>query len=94
MFEPLKQRGNHRKLDGGIAPLSTRPSDAKPETGALVPRSTKFAVLRMAPEELSETVKVALTACAIAHPEVQATLDHLECFQPGRPQPTHRISAP
>jgi G3E family GTPase len=48
----------------------------------------------VAPEELSETVKVALTACAAAHPEVKATLDHLEFFQPGRPQPTHRISAP
>jgi G3E family GTPase len=47
----------------------------------------------MAPEALSESVKSALAACAAVHPTVRLMLDHLEAFQPGRPQPTHRISA-
>ena len=43
-----------------------------------------------APDVLGATVRHGLVAAAKASPTLKATLDHLEHFRPGRPQPTHR----
>ena len=44
------------------------------------------------PETLREAVELALKRCGAVHPEVTAKVEHLEFFQPGRPQPTHRFT--
>lgn len=44
-----------------------------------------------APEALSAAVEAALAESARAFSAVRATLDHLEHFRPGKPQPTHRV---
>jgi len=42
------------------------------------------------PEVLAAAVKESVPAVAAKFPTLQAKLDHLEHFQPGRPNPTHR----
>lgn len=44
-----------------------------------------------APDALGDAVRDALTAAARMIPTLQATLDHLEHFRPGKPTPTHRF---
>jgi len=48
----------------------------------------------VAPEILRNAVKESLDHCAVENPSIRATLEHLEFFQPGKPQPTHRIAIP
>ena len=43
-----------------------------------------------APDALAATVKESVPAMAAKYPTLQAKLDHLEHFRPGRPNPTHR----
>ncbi|MCX6897791.1 MAG: cobalamin biosynthesis protein P47K [Verrucomicrobia bacterium] len=42
------------------------------------------------PDVLAATVKESVPAVAARFPTLQAKLDHLEHFRPGRPNPTHR----
>jgi hypothetical protein len=42
------------------------------------------------PETLSEAVKTAVSQLGQRFPGLEARLDHLEHFRPGKPQPTHR----
>ena len=42
------------------------------------------------PDLLAATIKESAPAVAARFPTLQATLDHLEHFRPGRPNPTHR----
>ncbi|MEI8288493.1 MAG: GTP-binding protein [Verrucomicrobiota bacterium] len=44
-----------------------------------------------APDILGTVVREALAAAAMAFPTLNATLDHLEHFRPGKPTPTHRF---
>jgi len=44
-----------------------------------------------APDILGTVVREALAASAKAFPTLNATLDHLEHFRPGKPTPTHRF---
>ena len=44
-----------------------------------------------APDVLGTAVREGLGAAAGKFPSLQATLDHLEHFRPGKPTPTHRI---
>ena len=44
-----------------------------------------------APDILGTVVREALLAAAKAFPTLNATLDHLEHFRPGKPTPTHRF---
>ena len=44
-----------------------------------------------APELLGAAVQAALAATAAEFPGLQARLEHLEHFRPGKPQPTHRF---
>ena len=45
-----------------------------------------------APEILAATVREALSATARHYPKLEARLDHLEHFRPGKPVPTHRFA--
>lgn len=44
-------------------------------------------------EQLKRAVDEALAATFIGGGSVSATLDHIEFFQPGKPQPTHRMTS-
>ena len=44
-----------------------------------------------APELLAAAVREGLVAAAAKFPTLEAELDHLEHFRPGKPTPTHRI---
>lgn len=44
-----------------------------------------------APDVLGTAVREGLAAAAKQFPTLEATLDHLEHFRPGKPTPTHRI---
>jgi len=48
----------------------------------------------VAPDELKAALQEALNRCPVANPGVRAALAHLEFFQPGKPQPTHRMAVP
>jgi len=44
-----------------------------------------------APDVLGTVVREGISVAAKNFPTLQATLDHLEHFRPGKPAPTHRI---
>ena len=46
------------------------------------------------PETLRDAVREAVAACETALPGGSIRLDHIECFRPGQPQPTHRVDSP
>ena len=46
-----------------------------------------------APDVLGTVVREALAAAVPGFPTLEATLDHLEHFRPGKPSPTHRCQA-
>jgi len=48
----------------------------------------------VAPELLKAALEESLKHCATANANIRTTLEHLEFFQPGKPQPTHRIAVP
>jgi G3E family GTPase len=48
----------------------------------------------IAPDGLKAALEEALNRCSVANASVRAVLEHLEFFQPGKPQPTHRIAVP
>jgi len=48
----------------------------------------------IAPGILKAALEEALKSCTTVNTGVRATLEHLEFFQPGKPQPTHRIAVP
>jgi len=48
----------------------------------------------VAPDILKGALEEALKHCAAVNASIRATLEHLEFFQPGKPQPTHRIAVP
>ena len=45
------------------------------------------------PEVLRAVVEAALEQCSRQNPKLTAKLEHLEHFRPGKPTPTHRITA-
>jgi G3E family GTPase len=47
-----------------------------------------------APEVLKDALLAAVAAQSSRFPGVHSRLDHVEHFQPGKPQPTHRMLAP
>jgi G3E family GTPase len=46
------------------------------------------------PEALTDTVQGALDHCAKSYAGLTIKREHLEFFRPGKPQPTHRVTAP
>ncbi len=47
-----------------------------------------------APEALRDTVKAAVEKCAQPYSDLRTDWQHMEFFKPGKPQPTHRVTAP
>lgn len=48
----------------------------------------------MDPAPLQATVEVAVAQVTERFPGVTTLWQHMECFKPGKPQPTHRLTAP
>jgi hypothetical protein len=47
----------------------------------------------VAPEILRDAVTAAVNTSAQAQASLNLKIAHLECFRPGKPVPTHRVSA-
>ena len=84
---------------GDIAVINLVRNDLVPELSqtldSAVERGQLIVNLRAEapPETLKAAVTQALAACRSAFPGLSATLEHLEHFRPGKPQPTHRIAS-
>lgn len=84
-------------LTGEIAGINVVRSDIVPELSfrldGPVERGQLIINLRAeaAPEVLSAAVREGVEATAKKFPALDAALDHLEHFRPGKPTPTHRI---
>jgi G3E family GTPase len=82
---------------GDIAVVNLVRTDFVPELSLQLEEPVRSAQLiinlraEAAPDVLGTTVREALAAAAGAFPTLQATLDHLEHFRPGKPTPTHRF---
>lgn len=82
---------------GEIAVINLVRNDFVPELSQTLeePVASAQVILNLraeaAPEVLKAAVESAVTACRKAIPGLGATIDHLEHFRPGKPQPTHRI---
>jgi G3E family GTPase len=49
--------------------------------------------VEMPPEQIYEAVVAGLAELSELHPNLQVRLEHEEHFRPGKPQPTHRLTA-
>jgi hypothetical protein len=49
--------------------------------------------VEMPPEQIYEAVVASLKELSEKHPELDVRLEHQEHFRPGKPQPTHRLTA-
>jgi hypothetical protein len=84
-------------LSGEIAAVNLVRNDFVPELSyhleGLVKSGQLIINLRAeaAPGQLGTAVRDGLAAAAKKVPGLEATLDHLEHFRPGKPTPTHRI---
>lgn len=86
-------------LAGEIAAVNLVRNDFVPELSLQLPEPSRRGQLIInlraenAPESLAVAVRESLLALAARFPTLQANLDHLEHFRPGRPEPTHRDAA-
>ncbi|MHB1308925.1 MAG: GTP-binding protein [Limisphaerales bacterium] len=84
-------------LTGEIAAVNLVRNDFVPELSFQLEEPIRSGQLivnlraEAAPEALGNAVRDALTAATRMVPTLQATLDHLEQFRPGKPIPTHRF---
>ncbi|HKS36939.1 MAG TPA: GTP-binding protein, partial [Verrucomicrobiae bacterium] len=84
-------------LSGEIAGINVVRNDVVPELSfeldAPVTAGQLIVNLRAeaAPDVLGAAVREGLAAAAKKFPALEATVDHLEHFRPGKPTPTHRI---
>ena len=82
---------------GAIAGINLVRNDFVPELSFQLDTPVKGGQLiinlraEAAPEVLANAVKEGLEASVQAFPGMNAPLDHLEHFRPGKPMPTHRI---
>ncbi|MBC7821036.1 MAG: cobalamin biosynthesis protein P47K, partial [Planctomycetaceae bacterium] len=87
-------------LAGEIAALSLVRSDIVPELSmeldALVVAGQLIVNCRAetSPEELRSALEKGVTAIRRGFPGLEAKIEHIEQFRPGRPQPTHRLETP
>jgi G3E family GTPase len=92
----LKMTLDPQNSFGDLAVMNLVRSDYVPELSQRLEEPVQTAQLivnlraEAVPEILREAVTSALTA-AESGGKVRARLDHIECFKPGRPQPTHRL---
>ncbi len=84
-------------LLGEVAAVNLVRNDFVPELSlqldGLMERGQLILNLRAeaAPDLLATVVRAAVAASEGAFPTMTATLEHLEHFRPGKPQPTHRL---
>ncbi len=84
---------------GDIAVVNVVRNDFVPELSILLPDVVESGQLivnvraEAAPETLHTAVVDSVAALAVAHPGLTARLEHEEHFRPGKPQPTHRLTA-
>lgn len=85
--------------DGGdIAVANLVRSDAPPELSHTLrePLESGQLILNLRaegqPDLLRQITEGALMSLAETAPRVTVTFDHIECFRPGRPTPTHRLA--
>lgn len=83
---------------GDIAVINLVRNDFLPELSQHLPDDCKSGQLiinlraEADPNILSTSIKDALAKASEQHVEVNVTLDHLEHFRPGKPEPTHRLT--
>ncbi|HRQ87314.1 MAG TPA: GTP-binding protein [Bacteroidia bacterium] len=84
-------------LFGEIAGVNVVRNDLVPELSFVLDTPVEGGQLivnlraEAAPDVLGSAVREGLAAAAAQFPGLQATVDHLEHFRPGKPTPTHRI---
>ena len=84
-------------LSGEIAGINVVRNDVVPELSFELDAPVKAGQLivnlraEAAPDVLGAAVREGLAAAAKKFPTLEATVDHLEHFRPGKPTPTHRI---
>jgi len=91
----LSPDANLGGLDGQIAIINLVRNDFVPELSADLdaPIASGQLIINLRAEADPETLKTAVeTALANAPKNLTATLDHLEHFRPGKPEPTHRVT--
>tara|TARA_B100002051_G_C16579944_1_gene557086 strand:- start:164 stop:940 length:777 start_codon:yes stop_codon:yes gene_type:complete len=82
-------------LGGDVAIINLVRNDFVPELSADLdaPIESGQLIINLRAEGDPETLRTAVeTALATAPAELAATLDHLEHFRPGKPEPTHRVT--
>ena len=82
-------------LGGDVAIINLVRNDFVPELSADLdaPIESGQLIINLRAEGDPETLHAAVkTALATAPAELAATLDHLEHFRPGKPEPTHRVT--
>jgi G3E family GTPase len=83
-----------------LAAVNLVRSDFVPELGLRLEQPVSAGQLivnlraEAAPEALKSAVEAALPALRNAFPQLTASIEHLEHFRPGKPQPTHRVFSP
>jgi Ni2+-binding GTPase involved in maturation of urease and hydrogenase len=84
---------------GDIAVVNVVRNDFVPELSIVLPDVVPSGQLiinvraEASPETLHTAVVESVAALAAAHPGLTAKLEHEEHFRPGKPQPTHRLTA-
>lgn len=84
---------------GDIAVVNVVRNDFVPELSLLLPDAIESGQLiinvraEAAPEILHASVVDGVSALATAHPGLTARVEHEEHFRPGKPTPTHRLTA-
>src|SRR5438128_2373035 len=96
----LKMTFSSEESLGGIAVINLVRNDYVPEVSLALEEPVHSGQLvvnlraEAAPEVLRDSVRSAVAGLAEDFGGLQARLEHLEHFRPGKPQPTHRLTAP
>ena len=96
----LKMTFSPEESLGGIAVINLVRNDYVPEVSLALEQPVQRGQLvvnlraEAAPELLRDSVRGALAGLVESFAGLSATLEHLEHFRPGKPQPTHRFTAP
>ena len=96
----LKMTFSSEESLGGIAVINLVRNDYVPEVSLALEEPVHSGQLvvnlraEAAPEVLRDSVRSAVAGLAEHFGGLAAKLEHLEHFRPGKPQPTHRLTAP
>ena len=96
----LKMTLSSEESLGGIAVINLVRNDYVPEVSLALEEPVHSGQLvvnlraEAAPEVLRDSVRSAVAVLAEHFGGLEARLQHLEHFRPGKPQPTHRLTTP